>query len=63
MTAVRREKAREAALIEEYQAWCRAQGLPDMSADELVLEDEIMTAEQRAWLMDFIHRWKAAAER
>jgi hypothetical protein len=33
-----------------------------MSADELVLEDEIMTAEQRAWLMDFIHRWKAGAE-
>ncbi len=48
-----------APLCKEYQEWSAAQGLPAMSADELIFE-EISDA-QRVWLTDFIIRWDAAA--
>jgi hypothetical protein len=56
-------------LTEEYQVWCKAQGLPDMSADELIAalcadESVERPAEVNAqidWLMDFIDRWEAAS--
>lgn len=52
-------------LIEEYATWCAAQGLPQLSADELhaelqALDPDTDTARtQRAWLLDFIQRWDA----
>jgi hypothetical protein len=48
-------------LITEFAAWCQGQGLPRLSADELLCEiDEDATPEQRAYLNDFIARWTAA---
>lgn len=53
----------EDELIEEYQTYCNAHGLPQMSADELVLElsekDSEANAEHIRWLSDFIRRWEA----
>jgi len=49
----------EEVLYEEFQAWCDIQGLPQMSAEELLHED--ITSEQRKYLSDFIHRWEAVA--
>ena len=50
--------ALEEALCDEFQTWCDAQGLPEMSADELLYND--ITSEQRSYISDFIHRWDAA---
>lgn len=44
-------------LSAEYQDWCDQQGLPVMSADELLREK--ITAAQREWVIDFIKRWDA----
>lgn len=46
----------EQRLIDEYTKFLDANNLPSMSADELVLEDDL-TATQRAWLADFSRRW------
>jgi hypothetical protein len=46
------------ALCEEFQSWCSDQGLPQMSADELIHED--INPDQRRYLSDFIVRWEAA---
>jgi hypothetical protein len=48
-------------LIEQYNNWITAQGLPAMSADELVWED-CVNAEQQKWLFDFSKKWEAAEE-
>lgn len=48
-----------ASLTAEYEAYVAAAGLPAMSADELVLEDE-PSAEQKRWLSGFIMRWEGA---
>ena len=48
-------------LIEQYNNWIAAQGLPLMSADELAWED-CVNAEQRKWLLDFGKQWEAAGE-
>ncbi len=47
------------ALIDEYQAWNKANGLNLGSADEH-LWDESLTVEQRRWLADFSDRWEEA---
>ena len=47
-------------LTAEYQAYCDANELPHMSADELICET--LTDAQRAWVSQFINRWEAAAK-
>ena len=46
----------ESRLVDEYEAYCKAQGLPWWSADELILLNTL-TPEQRRWISDFIVRW------
>lgn len=48
-------------LIEKFQNWCAEQGLPGMSADELVWEEGI-AQDQKTWLLNFIDEWEAAEE-
>jgi len=48
-------------LIDQYQKWCNEEGLPAMSADELLWED-CVNAEQKKWLTDFIVKWEKAEE-
>lgn len=58
------------SLCDELQAYCAAQGLPLMSADELEATlwpetpdlDTPKAAAQRAWLQDFGKRWDACIE-
>lgn len=47
------------ALIAEYIAWNKANGLHLGSADEHWY-DERLTDEQRAWVRDFSRRWDDA---
>lgn len=49
------------ALIAEYEAWNKAQGLDLGSADEH-LYDETLTQSQRDWLADFVKRWTEIIE-
>jgi len=42
-------------LCGEFDDWIKAQGLPSMSALDLLSED--ITPEQREWLKTFIDRW------
>lgn len=45
-----------ATLTADYEQWCKAQGLPLVSADE---QDFLkVTREQAAWLVWFIERWE-----
>lgn len=44
----------------EFVAYCTQQGLPEMSAEELIHED--LTPEQRQWVSDFIVRWNVEVE-
>ncbi len=46
------------ALSAELQKWCKENNLPQWSADELVMEENI-SDNQRKWLRDFISRWEA----
>lgn len=46
------------ALVAEYTAWNKAQGLDLGSADEHLF-DESLTDAQRAWVQDFSERWEA----
>ena len=48
-------------LIDTYNTWIEAQGLPAMSADELAWED-CVNAEQRKWLLAFGKEWEAVEE-
>jgi hypothetical protein len=49
-----------AFLTEEYAEWNKRQGLNLGSADEHYF-DENLTEAQRAWLIDFGHRWEQMA--
>jgi hypothetical protein len=49
-------------LTQELQDFCRAEGLPFESADELSCNPDI-TPGQRQWLLDFCARWDVQAER
>lgn len=53
-------EAELATLTQEYADWNKAQGLSLGSADEHLF-DEALTAEQRAWLMNFCKRWDDAS--
>lgn len=44
------------ALSEELRAWCHAQRLPYLSADELVVREDLSEG-QHAWLEQFCERW------
>lgn len=49
------------ALHNEWGAYCAAEGLPCISADELLHEDGAnLTWKQRAYITAFIERWEAA---
>lgn len=48
----------ESSLCDEYDAWCIAQGLPQISADEQDLFT--LTHDQRFYLHSFILRWDRA---
>lgn len=48
----------ESSLCDEYDAWCTAHGLPQVSADEQDLD--VLTHEQRSYLHSFILRWDRA---
>lgn len=50
--------AAERMLSVIYKHWCKAQGLPAMSADELLFEN--VTDDQAAWLERFMDIWMAA---
>lgn len=43
-------------LIALYEGYLKSQGLPEMSADELLMED--ITTEQAKWLTAFITLWE-----
>jgi hypothetical protein len=49
------------SLCDEYEAWCTKQGLPHMSADELIYEE--VTEEQRTYLAAFSERWNVVMDR
>ncbi len=48
-------------LCKELKLYCDAQELPQMSADELVLQQEL-SDEQRAYLRDYCDRWDDMVE-
>ncbi len=48
-------------LCENYARWVEAQGLPHMSADELICEG--VTQDQRLWLSSFIARWEVETKK
>lgn len=48
----------EAQLIEQHKAWCAANNLPYMSADDLLGRDDI-TNKQFHELLEFIKEWDA----
>jgi hypothetical protein len=45
-------------LCDELAAFCKANGLPFESADELIFSDGL-TAQQKEWLQGYITRWDA----
>lgn len=48
----------DGALCFIYQTWCKENGLPQMSADELLVEETIVkTQEQRNFIESFIVIW------
>ena len=58
------------SLCDELLAYCKAQGLPHASADDLLASlypetpelDTIQAAGQREWLLDFVDRWNACVQ-
>ena len=50
----------EAGMCTELEAWCKAQGLPFRSADELRFDEDLkLTATQVSYLGEFLIRWNA----
>jgi len=48
-------------LTDEYNFWCKAQGLRCVDAMELICDGEL-NSNQNAWVVDFIARWEEAEE-
>jgi hypothetical protein len=48
-------------LTTEFQLWCKNNGMPQKSADDLLLCPDL-TYTQRIYLQDFIRRWEKADE-
>lgn len=55
--SVDEQEADYGRLTTELEAYCAAQSIPYLSADELIHEE--LTPEQRRWVSDFILRWEA----
>jgi len=52
------------SLTEEFAVWLDSNGLPERSADELLVEEETRLDEaQRLYLTEFCNRWDAAAHK
>lgn len=54
-------------LMAEYDRFLEQEDLPELSADELIVQTndddiELVTDAQRAWLADFIERWELMEE-
>lgn len=49
------------AMSVQLRHWCDAQGLPQLSADEIHFEADLTPA-QREWLSAFCERWDSIAE-
>lgn len=47
----------EALLTEMYQQWCKAEGLPQISADEH--DHDKLTIAQSRWILTFSAMWDA----
>lgn len=48
-------------LADEYLDWCIENNMPQMSADELLVEETVAkTEEQKQYLANFIRRWDSA---
>jgi hypothetical protein len=45
----------KATLCDELGAWCKSQGMPLMSPEELLLRD--LSTDQMQWLSAFLERW------
>lgn len=51
------------SLTEEFQVWLESNGLPPLSADELLAEETLSLSEaERLFLTEFCTRWEIAAE-
>jgi hypothetical protein len=47
-------------LTETYQNWLNENNFPQISADELLYDYNIIkTKEQENWLIDFINKWES----
>lgn len=44
-------------LTELYERFLKSEGLPSMSADELAVEEAVVSDEQRKWLCRFCNIW------
>jgi hypothetical protein len=49
----------QAHLTRALQEFCSANGLPQLSADELLMGESGATHEQRMWLSAFVALWDA----
>ena len=46
-------------MIQKYQTWLDKNNLPQMSADELLVDESVnLTKEQRKYIQDFINEWE-----
>jgi hypothetical protein len=61
MTTMNEIVAELDALIAEYEAWQKQQGLKLGWTDEGILFDGNLTDAQRTWLRDFSQRWESAS--
>jgi hypothetical protein len=61
MTTMNEIEAELDALIAEYEAWQKQQGLELGSAADGIPFGENLTDAQRTWLRDFAQRWERAS--
>jgi len=62
-TLVQLHEDEESQLVSEYVDWCANNKLPYISADELILRDDLLNQEQINWLENFLDRWEAWEEK
>lgn len=60
MTGEQARRHLEVAMCAELEAWCTANALPYLSANDLLAEhDAALTPEQREYLSTYVQRWDA----